>query len=273
LLTKSPLAISFCIGVLLLGLIVFPTQTSFSQISPVISPALAPGDFEVTISDPAGINSISIIDGLTEAPLVSLSFVCPGPTTTTITFTPEPDTPYFVSWVDCIGESFLLPIDMAPPDPGADTDGDGVGDIDDNCPTTSNPDQADSDGDGIGDACDTFPDDPDNDIDKDGLGANEDNCPTTNNPDQTDSDSDGTGDACDDDIDGDTVPNSTDNCPLTPNPDQTDSDSDGTGDACDDSPDPPTTGEKKSCVALDKVSQNSNGQKKGIEKAKTNNGC
>lgn len=35
-----------------------------------------------------------------------------------------------------------------------DTDGDGVYDIDDNCPTVFNPDQADSDGNGVGDACD-----------------------------------------------------------------------------------------------------------------------
>jgi hypothetical protein len=45
-----------------------------------------------------------------------------------------------------------------------DTDGDGVTDASDNCPTTANSDQLDTDGDGIGDACD--PDD-DNDGDLD----------------------------------------------------------------------------------------------------------
>ncbi len=39
--------------------------------------------------------------------------------------------------------------------PIIDTDGDGIPDIDDNCPVDPNPDQADTDGDGIGDACDT----------------------------------------------------------------------------------------------------------------------
>jgi RHS repeat-associated protein len=37
--------------------------------------------------------------------------------------------------------------------PGLDTDGDGIPDPVDNCPSHPNPDQADSDGDGIGDAC------------------------------------------------------------------------------------------------------------------------
>ena len=37
-----------------------------------------------------------------------------------------------------------------------DSDGDGVYDPGDNCPSTYNPDQADCDGDGVGDACDSF---------------------------------------------------------------------------------------------------------------------
>jgi 5-hydroxyisourate hydrolase-like protein (transthyretin family) len=38
-----------------------------------------------------------------------------------------------------------------------DTDGDGVRDYTDNCPTVANPEQTDSDGDGIGDACEATP--------------------------------------------------------------------------------------------------------------------
>jgi len=37
-----------------------------------------------------------------------------------------------------------------------DSDGDGIADINDNCPDIVNPDQVDSDGDGVGDACDSL---------------------------------------------------------------------------------------------------------------------
>jgi putative metal-binding protein/parallel beta helix pectate lyase-like protein/thrombospondin type 3 repeat protein len=57
-----------------------------------------------------------------------------------------------------------------------DTDGDGVQDMDDDCPLLANPGQADRDHDGRGDLCD--------------------NCPDVPNPDQLDSDGNGTGDAC-----------------------------------------------------------------------------
>lgn len=109
-----------------------------------------------------------------------------------------------------------------------DGDGDGVVDLEDNCPFDSNADQADTDGDGKGDVCDT-------DVDTDGDGADDDidNCPTVSNPDQSDIDNDGNGDACDADMDGDTVENASDNCPAVSNPGQGDRDGDGVGDACD----------------------------------------
>jgi len=80
-----------------------------------------------------------------------------------------------------------------------DSDGDGVEDGCDNCPTTSNPNQADADNDDDGDACD--------------------NCPAIFNPGQDDTDADGLGDLCD-------------NCPNVSNPGQEDCDNDGKGDAC-----------------------------------------
>ncbi len=108
-----------------------------------------------------------------------------------------------------------------------DTDGDGVTDDIDNCPSTSNENQIDTDSDGVGDVCDT-------DDDNDTILDNQDNCPLTANTDQLDTDSDGIGDVCDPDDDGDGIEDSQDNCPLVANTDQADWDSDGIGDVCGD---------------------------------------
>ncbi len=101
-----------------------------------------------------------------------------------------------------------------------DTDGDGICDLNDNCPTTYNPLQIDSDFDGIGDDCDACINDPENDADGDGYCVDVDNCPTIYNPSQSDTDFDTIGDDCD-------------NCQTFYNPDQSDVDLDGIGDSCD----------------------------------------
>ena len=91
-------------------------------------------------------------------------------------------------------------------DPGfpckaGDQDGDGVDNRVDTCPFIMNADnQADSDGDQIGDVCDNCLDVPNRDQkdrDLDGVGNACDNCPKISNADQTDSDNDAVGDACD----------------------------------------------------------------------------
>lgn len=127
-----------------------------------------------------------------------------------------------------------------------DTDGDGIHDFCDNCPSAPNSDQDDLDQDGIGDACDQCPADPQNDADHDLICDNVDNCPRGYNPDQLDSDHDGVGDVCDNcpnvpntdqlDSDHDGTADACDNCPLVSNPDQADVNGDGHGDACDNTP-------------------------------------
>ena len=71
-----------------------------------------------------------------------------------------------------------LGIQVVPSWTATDTDGDGVADGTDNCPTRLNPAQVDSDGDGVGNACDS--------------------CPYIADGTQADTDGDGVGDACDD---------------------------------------------------------------------------
>jgi hypothetical protein len=151
-----------------------------------------------------------------------------------------------------------------------DFDSDGIVDSKDNCRIFPNPKQEDADGDGKGDInnncgpvpgtkgatgpCGGFiqlcpPGRPDavpltkynhfDELDEDKDGANNviDNCQLTSNPGQEDSDGDGQGDICDkdstnSDADSDGFMNSQDNCVFTHNLDQKDTDGDGEGDVC-----------------------------------------
>jgi hypothetical protein len=136
-----------------------------------------------------------------------------------------------------------------------DFDNDGILDINDNCPSTYNPDQKDYDGNGEGDVCE--------DSDGDGVLDFEDNCIYIPNPNQEDADGDGEGDVCED-ADNDGIIDSKDNCINTANIDQSDIDGDGIGDVCDDDrdgdgvlntdddcPDTPGTAETNGCPDSD----------------------
>ncbi len=91
--------------------------------------------------------------------------------------------------------------------PEPDTDGDGIPDAADNCPSLPNPLQEDAADDALGDPCD--------------------GCPFACNPEQADPDGDGVQEACD-------------NCPNVPNANQANADGDAFGDACDCAPLDPT---------------------------------
>ncbi len=130
------------------------------------------------------------------------------------------------AWID----DLVIPVD-----PLADSDGDGVADVSDNCQAASNADQLDSDGDGTGDVCDT-------DDDNDGLSDLDEVNIYHSNPLLADSDGDGLSDLIEvtelgtdptqADSDGDGVADAVDNCRMVSNGGQVDSNGDGMGDYC-----------------------------------------
>ena len=137
-----------------------------------------------------------------------------------------------------------------PDDPNEylDSDGDGVGDHEDQFPQDST-ETVDSDGDGVGDNSDEFPNDPSEsrDSDGDGVGDNGDEFPH-DSTESVDSDGDGVGDNGDQfpsdpgetkDSDGDGVGDNADEFPYNPE-EWVDSDGDGRGDNGDAFPSDPT---------------------------------
>jgi hypothetical protein len=81
-----------------------------------------------------------------------------------------------VTGVVLAADTSVVRLDIALTAYADDTDGDGILNNNDNCPSVYNPLQEDGDSDGVGDVCD--------------------NCEVTYNPDQADFDGDGEGDAC-----------------------------------------------------------------------------
>jgi hypothetical protein len=150
----------------------------------------------------------------------------------------ESEDPYVPLGEDSDGDGILNEVDNCPtvPNPdqnldacNGDQDADGILNNIDNCPMVANPDQADLDANGVGDVCEL-------DADGDGILNDTDNCKFVPNADQADMDLDGIGDVCDPDKDGDGVLNAADNCPAIANADQLDTDGDGKGDVCDATP-------------------------------------
>jgi hypothetical protein len=115
-----------------------------------------------------------------------------------------PDHPLLSTWINTLVDKFTVTGDIQ------DGDGDGVFDLDDNCPDDANTDQADGDSDGVGDACD--------------------NCGGNANQDQADGDGDGVGDVCDNCPDDANADQSPDACVILP-------DQNGGGDSFDVNPD------------------------------------
>jgi hypothetical protein len=139
--------------------------------------------------------------------------------------------------LDTDGDGVADGCDPCPSDNPDDPDGDGICQSQDSCPGFNN--NVDADGDGQPDGCDPCPNDNPDDPDGDGICQSQDSCPGFNN--NVDADGDGVADGCDpcpndnpDDPDGDGICESVDSCPGFNN--NVDGDGDGRPDGCDPCP-------------------------------------
>ena len=161
-----------------------------------------PVTVQLNAAGTASITAAQVNNGSTDAcGIASLSvspstFTCAnlGPNTVTLTVTDVNGNVLTGTAIVTVTVNFSTTgdndLDGTPDNCDPDDDNDGILDVNDNCPTQANSNQADNDTDGIGDACD-------NDDDNDGILDGYDNCPFIYNPGQEDVDNDGMGDICD----------------------------------------------------------------------------
>ena len=150
-----------------------PTNGPAVEVGPTVTVSSTGGDATITWDDGGTSGPFNVYRGYKHAAApFTYDQYCIAHSVTTATasdtLTPPPGTVFYyvVSREGC-SESVLArdgtgqPIPNADPCPstGQDTDGDGVEQAIDNCPTVPNPSQADSDNDGEGDACDLDSDD------------------------------------------------------------------------------------------------------------------
>ena len=146
---------------------------------------------------------------------------------------------------DCDYNDLVALVTDVEPTSLIDSDGDGIPDTTDNCPTVCNREQLDADGDKIGDVCDTDPS---------CGGCSGIQCeqpcpasstttsilPTTSSTSSTTTSimptTSSTTTTSIPDTDGDGIPDNVDNCPTNCNSQQLDADGDKIGDVCDTDP-------------------------------------
>ncbi len=227
-----------------------PTNISLasSSVNENVASGTTIGILSTTDSDSGDTHTYSLVSGIGDSD--NASFTISGAnllTNTALDFETKNSYSIVVQTSDgtaTYSKTFTISVN----DVDEDSDGDGITNNLDNCPTTANTDQLDADGDGIGDVCDNAPTVSNaNQLDTDGDGVGDvsdidddgDGVPDTQDTfpldasESADTDGDGIGDNADTDLDNDGILDIVDNCIYTSNTDQLDTDGDGIGNTCD----------------------------------------
>ena len=192
-----------------------PTNISLSSssVNENVATGTTIGALSTTDSDSGDTHTYTLVSGTGDT--YNASFTISGTlllTNTALDYETKNSYSILVQTTDSASATYTKSFTITVNDVDEDSDGDGITNNLDNCPSTANADQADTDGDGIGDVCD--------------------NAPTVANANQLDTDGDGVGDVSDTDDDGDGVADTDDAFPLDAS-ESADTDGDGIGDSAD----------------------------------------